>query len=240
MTIAFYRRPGRSGIPHPAIPARVLRVLRASVVKGWELIRTQPPSGFDLATANEDTITAVLYNTLVNRVLHAQAVPGFTPDLFRVSREPKVYTFNAGSLDKMPDLFFHLISDRRVAFPDQDGLYAECKPIGTAHAVGGHYCDRGLWRFVNGDYAWSMREGMLIGYAASGYLLPGGLAEPLTAGDRPSRMPLTSGPTPAHQTFATPYSQLPHVTTHTRNFQYPDTGAAAPEIIIHHLWLIRS
>ena len=67
----------------------------------------------------------------------------------------------------MPDLFFHLISDRKVAFPDQDGVYAECKPIGAGRAVGGHYCDRGLWRFIKGEYAWSMREGMMIGYAVT-------------------------------------------------------------------------
>ena len=218
----------------------MLRVVRDAVIKAWELIRTSPPTGFRLATDPEDTVTTVLHNTLVNRVLHGKLIPGFTPDLFRVSREPKVYSYDASTFEKMPDLFFHLISDRAVAFPDQDGLYAECKPIGTGRAVGQHYCDRGLWRFIKGEYAWSMREGMMIGYAWAGHHLPGELTKFLGRGDRPIRMPLRSGPTPIPRTAATTYSQIPHVTTHPRNFSYVSTGAHAPEITIHHLWLSRS
>jgi hypothetical protein len=240
MTITFFPRPGRSRVPHPPIPAQILRVVREAVVKGWELIRTSPPRGFNLTTATEDTVTVVLYNTLVNRVLHDKLVPGFTPDLFRVSREPKVYSFDSSSLDKMPDLFFHLISDRKVAFPDQDGVYAECKPIGRGRSVGSHYCDLGLWRFINGEYAWSMREGMMIGYAVTGYTLPVDLVRSLTRNNRPTRMPASSGPTPIPRTRATTYCQLPHLTIHPRNFKYIDSGNGAPAITIHHLWLIRS
>ncbi|MBI1913854.1 MAG: hypothetical protein HYS12_03815 [Planctomycetes bacterium] len=217
----------------------MIRIIHEAVVQAWELIRTDPPPGFNLTVAPEDEVTLVLHNTLVNRVQYTKSVPGFTPELFRVSREPKVYSFDARSLDKMPDLFFHLISDRTVAFPDLDGLYAECKPIDADHGVGVHYRDRGLWRFVTGDYAWSMREGMMIGYAVSGYRLPSGLSGALVAGNRPTRMPLISGPIPTPRASATTYSQLPHVTTHSRNFLYQGTGKAAPEITIHHLWLIR-
>src|SRR5205807_5088281 len=130
--------------------------------------------------------------------------------------------------------------DRVVAFPDQDGIYAECKPIDASHAVGGHYCDRGLWRFIKGDYAWAMREGMMIGYAASGYCLPQELTDSLAGGNRPTTMPLTSGPTPIPRAAATSYCQLPHSTTHPRTFQYKCTGAPAPDILIHHIWLIRN
>src|SRR6266498_1619878 len=228
MALSLFRRSGRARAPHPAIPARVLRVIRDAIVKGWELLRTDPPTGLNLATAHEDTVTAALYNTLYNRVLYGNLVPGFTPDLFRLSREPKVYSFDASSLDKMPDLFFHLISDRKVAFPDQDGVYAECKPIGVGRAVGGHYCDLGLLRFLNGDYAWTMREGMMIGYVATGYVLPQDLSSALAGGKRPSLMPLASGPMPIRGASATSHSQCPHLTVHPRNFRYVDTGNAAP------------
>ena len=240
MAIEFFPRPGRSQVPHPAIPALVLKVVRNAVVKGWELLRTFPPQGFNLATDLEETVTTALHNTLVNRVLYGNLIPGFTPDLFRVTREPKVYTYNADSLKKMPDLLFHLISDRNVAFPDQDGIFAECKPIDTNHAVGSDYCELGLMRFISGEYAWSMREGMMIGYAANGYNLPGELTTSLAWGDRPKRMPLISGPTPIPRTAATAHSQLPHLTIHRRDFQYTDTGKDAPEVTIHHLWLVRS
>src|ERR1019366_8391207 len=118
MAIEFFPRNGSSRVPHPAIRPQVLRVIERAIVKGWELVRTSPPKGFSLDSADEDPITAVLHNTLVNRVMHGNDVPGFTSDLFRVTREPKVYSFDGRKLDKMPDLFFHLISERVVAFPD--------------------------------------------------------------------------------------------------------------------------
>src|SRR4051794_18152453 len=115
MAIDFFRREGRSRPPHPAIQKRVLRVIRDAIVKAWEIIRTAPPAGFVLAGATEDLVTVALYNVLVNHVLYGRLVPGFTPDIFRVSREPKVYSYDSASLDKMPDLLFHLITDRAVA-----------------------------------------------------------------------------------------------------------------------------
>jgi hypothetical protein len=127
-----------------------------------------------------------------------------------------------------------------VAFPDQDGIFAECKPVGPRRAVGGHYCDRGLQRFLTGEYAWAMREGVMVAYAVAGYELNPALRDALAWGDRPTRIPLTAGPTPIPRMAASPYAQLPHRTVHPRNFQYVDTKNQAPEITIHHLWLMRT
>ena len=191
-----------------------------------------------MSVANEDTVTTVLHNTLVTRVLHTGIVPGFTPDLFRVSREPKVYSYDAESLDKMPDLFFHLISDRKVAFPDQDGVYAECKPIKAGRSIGQHYCDAGLWRFIKGEYAWTMREGIMVGYVSSGHALPDDLSRFLTKKDRPTRMPLVSGPTAIRGAMPNVHCQIPHSSVHRRNFKYRETGEDAPDIAIQHVWLM--
>jgi hypothetical protein len=240
MPINFFLRPGSGRPPHQAIPAQILRVISEAIVKGWEVVRTDPPVGFDLAKSDEDTVTVVLHNILVNRILYANVVPGFTPDLFRVSREPKVYSHDASSIEKMPDLFFHLISDRKVAFPDQDGVYAECKPIGVGKSIGQHYCDAGISRFVKGEYAWTMQEGMMIGYASPKHQLPADLAKFLKRKDRQITMPLVAGPTAIQKSSATTYSQVPHATTHRRNFKYRDTGKDAPDIVIHHLWLLRA
>ena len=38
------------------------------------------------------------------------------------------------------------------------------KPVDDDHATGTHYCDSGINRFVNGDYAWAMQEGMMVAY----------------------------------------------------------------------------
>lgn len=239
MAFDLFGNPAGLAPPHPAIEPRVLRLIERAILRAWELVRTAPPPQFNLNTATEDQITTVLHNTLVNRVLYTRAVRGFTPDLFRVAREPKVWTYNEASLDKMPDLFFYLISERTVAFPDQDGLFVECKPVDTSHATGGHYCDRGLGRFVKGEYAWTMREGMMIAYAVNGYVLPDELTASLAAGTRPTDMPLLRGPNVIPKTAATAYAQRPYTTEHSRSFTYT-SGGAAPEILMHHLWLAKS
>ena|SRR5580704_13325724 len=239
MPFDLFASPVGGNPPHPSIEPRVLGVIQRAITKAWELIRTAPPPGFNLASATEDDTTIVLHNTLVNRVLDPRLVRGFTRDLFRVSREPKVWSYDESSLDKMPDLFFYLISNREVAFPDQDGLFVECKPVDAAHAAGGHYCDKGLWRFVKGEYAWTMREGMMIGYAATGYNLPDKLRAALAAGNRGTHMSAASGVAAVARTAATPYCQRPYTSTHARPFVYRN-GDAAPPIVIRHIWLAKN
>jgi hypothetical protein len=85
-----------------------------------------------------------------------------------------------------------------------------------------------------------MREGMMVGYAKSGYLLPGELMKFLSRGNRPKTIPLLKGPKPVYRGVATACSQVPHVSTHSRDFKYMHSGAAAPEIAIYHLWLTRA
>jgi len=85
-----------------------------------------------------------------------------------------------------------------------------------------------------------MREGMMAGYARKGYLLPGALTKFLSRGSRPKTIPLLTGPKPVYRGGATTYSQVPHVSTHSRDFKYMHSGAAAPEITIYHLWLTRA
>ena len=57
----------------------------------------------------------------------------------------------------------------------QDALFVECKLVGKAHPVGSFYCNKGISRFVDGDYGWAMQEGMMLGYVRHGYTLLGKL-----------------------------------------------------------------
>ncbi len=239
MALGFLPRPKRQ-VPHPAIQPRLLRLFRDAVVKAWELILASPPPGFNLANASEVEVNTVLYATLVNEVLDRGFVPGFTTSLFCITSTPGLRAYDGKHLEKRPDLFIHLIPTRAAAYPDVDGMFIECKPIDSDHAVGEHYCDLGLRRFITGEYAWAMREGMMVGYARRGYLLPGELTKFLSRGSRPKTIPLVTGPKPVYRGVATACSQMPYVSTHSRDFKYMHSGAAAPEIAIYHLWLTRA
>jgi hypothetical protein len=58
--------------------------------------------------------------------------------------------------------------ETRPVIPEFDALFVECKPVDAKHPVGSKYCDDGLIRFVRGDYAWAMQEGMMLAFARDG------------------------------------------------------------------------
>ena len=76
--------------------------------------------------------------------------------------------FDGKHPDKMPDLVFFLNRDSLPVLLTHDALVAECKPVDKNHPAGGDYCDKGLRRFVIGDYAWPMQEAMMVGYVRDG------------------------------------------------------------------------
>ena len=83
-------------------------------------------------------------------------------------RQAQVTNYNQTKLTKTPDLCFKLRNDEeehRLVLSEHEALFVECKPVDDSHSVGGKYCDDGLCRFVDGDYAWAMEEGMMLAYS---------------------------------------------------------------------------
>lgn len=223
-------------LPHPPIPLAILLIVEEALVKAWEILRQNPRTGFDLLTAHEDTVTHDLYEVLCDIVLNQGLVEGFDRQLFTIDREPKVRNYDRTHPDKMPDLLVRLIG-RDVAMLTQDGLFIECKPVDRDHSVGKHYCDKGLIRFVKGDYAWAMQDAMMVGYAREGYTISPKLQDALRK--RGDKIPTLSFPAPCPHSVEASFGEPVHVTKHGRTFRYVETGIQAPAIIIRHLWLRR-
>lgn len=173
----------------------------------------------------------------MNNVLPSGVVAGFTLANFRVMREGKFESFDGAHLDKMPDLHIDIVRDSPVGFPSADGLFVECKPVGVAHPAGSTYCDAGIIRFVNGQYAWAMSQGMMLGYASAGYVIPQKLSEALNT--RKKAMKTLGGVKACANCVAAGYTQQTHATVHRRGFVYTDGGKKAPAISLRHLWLQR-
>lgn len=225
-------------LPHPPIPLAVFLIVEAAIRRAWAILRENPRAGFDLASATEDPITHELYVVLYEDVFANGRVEGFNRELFTVGhREPKLQNFDGTSLDKMPDLLVALIGRRAVANPTQDGLFIECKPVDRDHPAGQHYCDKGLIRFVNGDYAWAMQEAMMVGYAREGYTISPKLDDALAA--RPDAIPTIAYPRRCADSKPTRFAEVVHASTHRRSFPYVGTCTDAPPITIRHLWLRR-
>lgn len=225
-------------LPHPEVPLRFLLIAHLALAKAFELLRETPPDGFQLSTAKEDEITQQLQWILENRLLRSNEVPGFdTRRIKNVICAPVVTNYNNQHPRKQPDLVLFLL--QRESLPvlhSHDGLFAECKPVDKKHGIGNHYCDAGIKRFVIGDYAWAMRDGLLIAYARDGRSIGKNLAPALKSKRHRRTLGSPTAPTAVPGSRSSNHTEPLHVTTHQRSFRWPLSLGKACPIRIYHSW----
>ncbi len=225
-------------LPHPAISLSVFLVVEAALRAAWDMMRTRPSTSFQLQREDEDPVTCELCERLCNEVFNRGVVEGFDRALFaKPTRESKVKNYNGAKIDKMPDLLLDLVDRPTVRIPVQDWLFVECKPVQSGRSAGRPYCDRGIIRFVRGDYAWAMRDALRVGYVTESYTIANKLTAALKK--RGSTIQTLALPRPCPRSAVINWSEVTHITKHGRNFRYVETGQSAPPIRLRHLWLRR-
>jgi hypothetical protein len=230
MAVGFFTHGIEYTLPHPKIPQRTVLLLCEVIKKAWQLLEEKPPSNFILQCANEDTITQVLVDEIIeNRLRKSGEVDGFNCALFgKVIREPKITNVDKKHPDKMPDIFFDLKRDQLPILSNQDGLFVECKPVDHGHPILSCYCQKGLIRFVNGDYAWAMQDALMVGYVKEPYSFKK-LASLLDDGKKSAALKTTNHS--AVDEYAI------YCSSHNRNFEWPESRGCACPISVVHLWL---
>lgn len=155
--------PERYRLPHPRLGLPVILPIRRVLCRAFEILREEE---FGLAEADEDEVTAALRAVIENNLRQTGTIPGFNRRFYEpVVRQGQVADFTLTKLTKSPDLCFKLRHDdyeRRMVVSEFDALFVECKPVDATHPLGSKYCDDGLIRFVRGDYAWAMQEGVML------------------------------------------------------------------------------
>ncbi len=225
-------------LPHKPIPLAIHLMVEEALRASWDKLLKNPPVGFLVGTAPEDVVTHELLKIMHGEIFDSGVVDGFTRDYFMPPvREAKLENFDGTRRDLMPDLLIGLIGRPKARIPWQDWLFVECKPVDTEHTVGAHYCDKGLIRFVRGDYAWAMRSAMMVGYARAGYTILPKLIEALEP--RSNKIPTIDQPHPCRRSKADSVSEAVHISKQGRTFKYMETEQSAPAITIRHLWLKR-
>ena len=166
-----------SGISHPArsdqiaeltrgikLPFEPLHKLHLSsiaelLVQAWsDLQGTQKKV---LISGDEAEINALM-ETRLNLLIGKQSI--WSTLVCNVTRGKETVSFDASHLEKRPDLSIYL-TNRNRNFP----LVVECKIIETSSGKTVQiYCDKGLVRFVKGEYAWGSREAFMLGYVRDG------------------------------------------------------------------------
>ena len=165
-----------------------------------------------------------------NRLRKNGDVDGFNCAMFgKVNREPKITNVDKKHPDKMPDIFFDLKRDQLPILNDQDGLFVECKPVDRKHPILSCYCQKGLIRFVNGDYAWAMQDAMMIGYVSKPYSLDK-FADVLDNGKKCAALKTINHSTVDEKTI--------YRSSHNREFKWPQNRGKVCPIEVSHLWLL--
>lgn len=226
-------------LPHPRLGRPVILFVRRVLLRAFEKLRER---GFSLATEREDRVTEQLFNVLENDLRQTGEVQGFNSTFYdRIVRHAEVTNYDGQKIAKTPDLSFKLRYpevESRSVLSSHDALFIECKPVDAAHPAGSTYCDDGLIRFINGDYAWAMQEGMMLAYVRDGRTIAGHLIPAMATSARNTSLGTVQGLQSCAETAAAacPEAEAVHISQHRRDFHWPDGKGKATNITVYHLW----
>lgn len=226
-------------LPHPRLELPVILLVRRVIFRAFDMLCEH---GYSLATEAEDSITAALRGIIENVLRQSGSVKGFSCKTYEtVIRQSQVENYDLTKLTKAPDLCFRLRNDEeepRLVLSTHFALFVECKPVDKTHSVGSKYCDDGLCRFVNGDYAWAMEEGLMLGYVRHGRTIAKNLIPVMQEPQRFDRLKTAELPHPVEHTGAVARNNAEalHVSRHRRGFQWVAGKGPATDILIYHTW----
>lgn len=221
-------------LPHPPIAFPIILVVRNAVIQVLDALRAQKT--IDLGQLKEDEITVALHAGLEEQRRNGN-IQGFDTNTFeRISRQHQADNYSGTTLKKEPDMLFPLRDDlRKNIIPSKDGLVVECKPIDKKHPANEHYCNKGIQRFVNGEYAWAMQESLMLGYSRDGRSIPTHLLPVMKKDENLRKLRTIQQPIKLLSSVC-PRSDDLYISQHERNFQWREKKGKATPINIYHSW----
>lgn len=219
-----------SGVKLPLEPIgeEFLDIVVEGLSSAFEDARAASPT--TVASASEAAVTALM-ETHLNRKIDED--PFWRTLVASVGRGTESVNFDGTKLEKRPDLSI-TFSERSRRFP----LIVEAKIIDHGSGKTSKlYCDNGIARFLNGDYAWGCQEAFMLAYVRDASPQLNTLQERLSTKDKSVE--------PPYGTLAGPSERCASIgdlaiTRHARSFTYP--CQSAPEhkpgdVHLWHLWL---
>jgi len=215
-------------LPLPALQAAHLEIIAESLYRAFQDIQAAHPAV--VASGSEAEVTALLEARL--NTLCAQD-PFWGQLVLCAVRGKESLSFDGSHIEKRPDLSLYL-SGRTRNFP----LVVEAKILDhAADKTATLYCNKGLSRFLAGEYAWACQEAFMLAYVRDGSSIAAHLA-PLLSSD-------TAQPAPRYAVQMLPTATNAQAgdlacSRHARAFQYIHQTSAAHQpgpVTVWHLWL---
>lgn len=231
--------PDEFDLPHPEVHPRVMQLLHQVLGVALNMLRVKHGS---LASFGEDALTVQIHNILENDLRQrrargrSDAIPGFDEGIFEsVSRHSGATDYTGTKLKEEPDLYFKLKPAHHFrVLATEYAIFTECKPVDAKHAAGSRYCDDGLNRFVDGEYAWGMQDALMIGYARR-RMIDTHLTPALRDPKRRAKLGVESLPIRIEGSKVARAEAL-HMTTHRRDFAWRWNKGPASAIRVYHSW----
>jgi hypothetical protein len=205
-----------------------LEIIAEGLSRAFNDIRSSATS--TVTSGSEAEVTALMEARL-NALIEQD--PFWGQLVVSVARGKESLSFDGSNLEKRPDLSIHL-SSRSRCFP----LIVEAKIIDSATSkTETLYCNQGLRRFIDGEYAWASREAFMIAYVRDGSSIATKLEPFLSNGmvQVPpeylvEQLPISTGPKGSDLAQS----------CHGRNFIYSHQTPPANKpgsITVWHLWV---
>ena len=214
-------------LPSPAVTDIHLQILAEGLREAFDDLREREPA--TMTSGDEPEVTAMLQARL-NGLIKENSL--WSQLVLCVVRGEESISFDGSHLEKRPDLSIYL-SDGTRHFP----LVVEAKILDRAKGkTVTSYCDRGLLRFVQGEYAWANREAFMLGYVRDGSSIDSKLRPRLAEAMALNPAPYLVEELPVH--VGSGGLDLAR-TRHGRDFVYVcQTPPNSPgPISVWHLWL---
>ncbi len=224
-----------SSLPLNHLPIRMILSIENALRIAWSRISADASFRPILDTGNEDSITTLIQSEL-EELRHSKAAPGYHESVFVMTERGGEYiNYNANNIKKSPDLIFR-IKTKRPGLPPRmniyDGIFVECKLI-TKTATVNDYVQNGLQRFIDGEYAWAVKQGLMMAYVRTTQELPATLDDYFIKHKASNHINLISNLAVCTHSLATPEV---FTSKHARSWAYP-TKASPGDIDIRHIWL---
>lgn len=214
-------------LPLPAIDDTHIEIIVETLLRAYEDICA---TASETALSGSEAEVTALLQARLNEI--AENDPLWGQLVSCIVRGAESLSFDGSHLEKRPDLSIYL-TERSRNFP----LVAEAKlldgPSGKTEKL---YCENGIKRFLDGEYAWGTREALMVAYVRDGSSIKSKLSPFLSSGT-----PRNSEKYAVVKMPVQPSNTSKDVarTDHDRTFSYlsQKPHQVPGQISLWHLWL---
>lgn len=219
------------------IPDDYIRAIELAIRRGWEyLVENQKSYKVSLEKDDEPFITDGLVR-VINLLRDTDSSFSELKRYFESVVAGAQYLDCKGALIpklKQPDIVF---KPKYNPYPGVDrdyyAYFIEAKIISDKRKPRLYFTD-GLMRFIDGNYAWAMRQGMMLAYTRGEFPLPSSIDSYLGLGGNKEKYKVVNS-----SFLARPPNPIPKIysTIHGRDWSAKGCEGSPDNIEIRHLWL---